>query len=121
MSANSGIAAFVKAAAWLTRFDDLEVLSFGRAGEAPKDSCKLELVGDFLAFAVTLDGGFIFVRAQPCDSGDPPELLCTFPDNASGWQDTCRLIAACIRNQIRVLRPRPLEIGEGKNGFVIGD
>ena len=114
---DSGLGAFVYAGTWLSTRFDLEVLSFGRSGDAPPQSCKLELVGDFLAFEIVLDGGFIFVRAQPCDSADPLELLCTFPDNSTGWQDTCRLIAACIRNQIKSLSPRPLEIGEGKNGF----
>jgi hypothetical protein len=74
----------------------------------------------FLAFEIVLDGGFIFVSAQLCDRGHPPELLVTSPDTPTGWQDTCRLIAACVRNQIKSLSPRPLEIGEsGPNGFVI--
>ena len=112
----------VFAGAWLSNRFELEVLSFGRAGDAPEHSCKLEMVGDFLAFDITLDGSWIFVSAQPCDSGDAPELLVTFPDNATGWQDTCRLISALIRNQIESLSTRPLEIGHGgPNSFVIGD
>jgi hypothetical protein len=38
---------FVYAAAWLSNRFDLEVLNFDRAGNAPTNSCKLAMVGDF--------------------------------------------------------------------------
>ena len=116
---DSGLGAMIYAGAWLSTRFDLKVLSFGRAGDAPPQSCKLELVGDFLAFEIVLDGGFIFISAQVCDRGDPPELLVSFPDGPQGWQDTCALISALERNNVRSLE-RPIEAGTGKNGFVIG-
>jgi hypothetical protein len=117
---DSGLGAFVYAGAWLSTRFDLEVLSFGRSGDAPPQSCKLELVGDFLAFEIVLDGGFIFISAQVCDRGDPPELLVSFPDGPEGWTDTCQLISALERNKIRSLQ-RPIEAGTGPGKFVIGD
>jgi hypothetical protein len=63
----SGLGAFVYAAAWLSNRFDLEVLNFGRAGNAPPQSCKLEMLGRFLAYDVTLDGNRIFIYAQVMD------------------------------------------------------
>ena len=74
----------------------------------------------FLAFEIVLDGGFIFISAQVCDRGDPPELLVSFPDGPQGWTDTCQLISALERSKIRSLQ-RPIEAGTGPGGFVIGD
>ena len=116
---DSGLGAFVYAAAWLSTRFDLEVLNFGRAGDAPPSSCKLEMAGTFLFYDLTLDGGFIFISAQVMDQGDPPELLISFPDGPQGWMDTCSLISALERNNVRSLE-RPIEAGTGKNGFVIG-
>lgn len=73
--ADEGIAAQVQAAIWLAKTFDLEVETFGRAAFARKDTCKLETTGRFLAYDVTLDGGWIFVSVQLMDSGDPPESL----------------------------------------------
>ena len=61
-----------------SRFN-LEVLSFGRAGDAPPQSCKLELTGRHLLYDVTLDGGFIFISAQVCNRGDLPSCWFPFP------------------------------------------
>ncbi len=112
--------AFVYAAAWLSTRHNLEVLSFGRSGNAPPQSCKLEMVGRFLSYEIVLDGGFVFISAQLCDRGNPPELLVTFPDGPQGWQDTCALISALERNNIQSLQ-RPIGAGTGPDGFVIGD
>jgi hypothetical protein len=118
---DSGLGAFVYAAAWLSNRFDLEVLSFGRAGDAPSQSCKLEMCGPFLAYDITLDSTWIFVSASVMDRSDPPQRLATFPDVRQGWQDTCKLITALERNKVRSLEV-PLEIGDGgPNSFVIGD
>ena len=119
---DSGLGAMVYAGAWLSTRFDLEVLSFGRAGDAPLQSCKLEMVGRFLAYDLTLDDGWIFVSAQPMDKGDPPELLLKISDSLENWRTVVKLISACEHNRIKALFPRPLEIGGvGPNSFVIGD
>jgi hypothetical protein len=111
----------VYAAAWLSTRLDLEVLSFGRSGEAPPHSCKLEMCGPHLFYDVTLDGGWIFVFASLMDRGDPPQSLLSVADGPDGWRTVCRLITACERNKVRCLE-RPLQIGNGgPNSFVIGD
>ena len=69
----------VFAGAWLSDKFDLEVLSFGRESLAPKDSCKLEMSGRYLAYDVTLDGGWIFLSVAVMDRGDPPETLLSLP------------------------------------------
>jgi hypothetical protein len=117
---DSGLGAFVYAAAWLSTKFELEVLSFGRASDASPQSCKLQMVGRFLAYDLTLDGGFVFISASVMDRSDPPELLISFPDGPQGWIDTCQLISALERNNIRSLE-RPIEAGTGPGGFVIGD
>jgi hypothetical protein len=118
---DSGLGAFVYSAAWLSNRFDLEVLTFGRAGDAPPHSTKLEMCGPFLAYDITLDSTWIFVSASVMDRSDPPERLAVFPDGRQGWQDTCRQITALERCKIRCLE-RPLEIGDGgPNSFVIGD
>ena len=111
---DSGLGAFVCAAAWLSTRFDLEVVTFGRSGDAPSQSCK------FLAYDVTLDGGWISISASVMDRGDSPQLLISFPDAPEGWQDTCRLITALESNNIKSLE-RPIEAGTGPGGFVIGD
>ena len=83
---SDGIGGMVKAGAWLSNLLDLEVLGCGRAGDAPAHSGKLELSGRFLAYDITLDGGWIFVSAAVMDRGDPPECLLTIADNAENWR-----------------------------------
>jgi hypothetical protein len=115
-----GIAGMVKAGAWLSNLLDLEVLGCGRAGDAPAQSCKLELSGQFLAYDITLDGGWIFLSVAVMDRGDPPESLLSLADNAENWRTICQLVAALERSAIRELQPRPLEIGPpGPNCWVI--
>ena len=97
------------AGAWLSDKFDLEVLSFGREGLAPKDSCKLEMSGRHLAYDVTLDGGWIFLSATVMDRGDPRETLLTIADNAENWRLICQVITALERNNIRELQPSRLE------------
>ena len=117
---DSGLGAFVYAAAWLSTKFDLEVLSFGRSGDASPQSCKLEMAGRFLFYDITLDGGWIAISASVMDRSDPLELLIRFPDGPQGWPDCCSLISALERNNIRSLE-RPIEAGTGPGGFVIGD
>ena len=83
----TGIAGMVQSAAWMSHQMDLEVVAFGRAGDAPKDSCLLQMTGRFLAYDVFLDGGWIFLSAQLMDRSDPPESLASFGDGR-GWLET---------------------------------
>ena len=97
---SDGIGGVIKAGAWLSKLLDL-VLGCGRAGDAPAHSGKLELSGRFLAYDITLDGGWIFVSAAVMDRGDPPECLLTIADNAENWRTVCQLITALERSAIR--------------------
>jgi hypothetical protein len=110
------------AGAWLSNRLDLEVMSCGRSADDPTESLRLEMAGRFLAYDITLDGGFVSVSAQPMDKGDPPEMLLKVGDTLPEWRTMCKLMTALKRNQIKTLLPRPLEIGgSGPDAFVIGD
>ena len=103
---------------------DLEVGTFGRAGEAREDSCLLQMTGRFLAYDVLLlDGGFVTLDATSMDQAEEPQRLLTIGDTKQGWSDLCRLVQALERNQISDVSVRPLEIGEAGNrdSWVIGD
>jgi hypothetical protein len=116
----SGIAAMVRAALWCERVLGLELLGIGREGLAPRESCVLEMCGRCLFYSILLDGGFVFLSAQPMDSGDSLEKLVTVGDCADGWRTVCRLVEALEHSGITSLHPRPLELGEmDPNGFVI--
>jgi hypothetical protein len=120
----TGIAGMVQSAAWMSHQMDLEVVAFGRAGDAPKDSCLLQMTGRFLAYDVFLDGGFVFLDATSMDQAEgASQRLLTIGDTEQGWSDLCRLVQALERNQIRDVKVRPLEIGESGNrdSWVIGD
>lgn len=78
--------------------------------------------GRFLSYEIMLNEGMVSVSAQPMDQGDPPELLLRVSDSLPEWRTVCKLITALERNQIKVLNPKPLEIGGGgPDGWVIGD
>jgi hypothetical protein len=117
---DSGIGAMVQSAAWMSYRLDLEVLTFGRAGDAPKDSCLLQMTGRFLAYNVLLDGGWIFLSAQLMDKADPPESLASFADGPDGWKQVCAIVRGLERDQIKSLA-KPIELGggSGPNGWVI--
>ena len=108
----------VRVGAWLSHEFDLEILSCGRAGNAPQHSCKLELCGRHLLFDLTVDGSWLFTSVALLDRADPPESLLSVADGADGWETTRKLVAALEYNEIRSLT-RPLEIGNGPDGFVI--
>ena len=108
--ADHGVGAQVELAAWCSRVFNLEVESFGRAGSARKDTCKLEMSGRYLFYDVTLDGGWIFLSLSLMDKGDPPESLVHFADGPEGWHTLAQLISAFERHNIKSLE-RPFEIG----------
>ena len=86
----------------------------------PAHSCTLEVVGRHLAYHITLDGGFVFVRAQPADAGGSLELLMTVADGPGGWPVVRELITALERSELRSLQPRPLAFGgTGEQGWNI--
>lgn len=118
--ADHGVGAQVQLAAWCDRVFGLEVESFGRSGSARKDTCKLEMTGQFLFYDVTLDGGWVFLSLQVMDKGDPPESIVHFPDNEEGWHALAQLISAFERHNVKSLE-RPIEIGKpgGPGGWVI--
>ena len=117
---DKGVGAQVQLAAWCQRVFGLEVESFGRAGLARKDTCKLEMTGRFLFYDVTLDGGWIFLSVQVMDKGDPPDNLVTLADGPEGWHTLAQLISAFERHNVKSLE-RPIEIGNpgGPGGWVI--
>ena len=117
---SSGVSAMVHAACWSADRLDLEILSIGRAGDAPPHSCKLEMCGPFLFYDITLDGGWIFLSAQLMDRGDPPESLASFGDGPDGWRQVCSIVRCLEREQIKSLA-KPIELGggSGPNGWVI--
>ena len=116
-----GIAGMVRCAAMLSIRHDLDVASFGRSGDAPPQSCKLEMTGRHLLYDVTLDGGWLWLGVALLDKGDPPELLANFPDGPEGFKDVSQIIQAFEREGIRSLE-KPIELGggSGPNGWVIG-
>jgi hypothetical protein len=113
-----GIGALIRSGAFLSNLLDLEVMGCGRAGLAPRDSCKLELAGRWLFYDVTLDGGFVFLRIALMDKAEEPELILSVGDRPQNWRVICKLIAALERNQIQSLE-RSIEAGLGPSGFVI--
>lgn len=117
---DEGVAGLVKSGAWLSNLLDLEVLSCGRAANSPVD-CTLELCGASLFYRISLRGGWVFVLASSVD--EPfPKLLFNVGDGPEGWVLVRRFVAALERSGIKSLsfEQRPIEFGEGSNGFVIG-
>ena len=75
-----------KAGAWPSNLLDLEVLGLRSEQATPRaHSCKLEMSGRFLAYDITLDGGWIFLSVAVMDRADAPESLLTIADNAENW------------------------------------
>ena len=73
----------VHAACWFTDRLDIEVLSIGRSAHAVED-CVLEIVGKWLAYLITLRGGWIWLYASLADSSDEPEPIAHFADGEDG-------------------------------------
>ena len=109
----------VHAACWSADQLDLEILSIGRDGLAPKDSCTLEASGRYLFYSILLDGGWVFLSAQLMDRSEAPEQLLSVGDGEDGWRQVCSLIRALERHEIRSLQ-RPIEAGSGPSGWTIG-
>jgi hypothetical protein len=74
---SSGISAMVRCAVWSERCLGVETLAIGREGHDRADSCTLELAGRHLFYSILLDGSFVFVSAQPMDSGEALEGFLT--------------------------------------------
>ena len=108
----------MRTAIWCERVLGTEVLSIGRAALAQED-CVMELVGAQLYYRVALRGGWIWVGAAGLDEGDLPPLF-NIGDGPSGWVTLRRFIQALERSGITSLRERPVQIGEGADGWVIG-
>jgi hypothetical protein len=89
----------------------IETLSIERECFDRMDSCTLIATGKWLAYHITLDGGWVFLRVQLMDAGDEPQQLLSGADGAKGWRTICRLVAALERNQVKSLE-RPIEAGE---------
>ena len=109
----NGVAAMVRCAVFCDDTLGMEILSIGRGGFDPQESCTLQVCGRQLVYSILIDGGFIFVSAQAMDLIEPPEMLFSIGDTTDGWQTTCRFVRTLERSGITSLQPRPLEIGEG--------
>jgi hypothetical protein len=110
----------VKAAALLETNYGLETLNIGRESTAPKDACSLFVTGKWLAYEVTLDGGWVSLRVPLMDRADQPELMVTVGDGPEGWRMLHRLIRKLEESGIKSLARRLVELGTGADGFVIG-
>jgi hypothetical protein len=106
----NGIEALVHLSAWFEDSLGAEQLFSGRGGLDPRCSWSLHLCGRSLFYAIVLDGGWIFVSAQPMDGGDPMEKLITVGDTTKGWQSVASLIRTLERSGLQSLT-RPIEIG----------
>jgi hypothetical protein len=75
-----------------------------------------------LFYSVLLDGGFVFLSAQPMDLGDSLERLVAVGDGSDGWQTICHLIVTLERSGITSLTPKPIQLGEpgSPDCYVIG-
>ena len=101
----------IHAGAWLeTEHDTMEAVACGRPPTSDAD-CELQIVGRHLALTITLFGGTeIRLAASPADNAGAPETILRSHDDATGWDTVRRLCSALERNEIKTLRPRPVEI-----------
>jgi hypothetical protein len=67
--------------------------------------------GKWLAYHVTLDNGWLFLKVQLMDRGDPPELILTVADNAENWRAVYKIIRKLEEHEIQSLQ-KPIELGE---------
>jgi hypothetical protein len=76
--------------------------------------------GRFLAYRITLRGGWVWLYAAEMDSPEKFELLINVVDGEAGWQKTiCPLIKALEKSGCRSLQ-RPIEVGKsGLDAWVI--
>ena len=116
-----GVSALVRLALFADDHLGCEVLSIGRAGLAPKDSCTLLVTGKWLSYEVEIDGGFVFLRVAEMDKAEPPEQLLSISDTSEGWREVFLIIRAFEREEVKSLE-KPIELGggSGPHGWVIG-
>jgi hypothetical protein len=114
-----GIAGMVRSAAWLDCSVGVEVLSIGRSATGRED-CAMELAGSQLLMRISLQGGWVWVSVGSLDEGGAPEPLFNVGDTPEGWTTVRKFVQALERSGVRSLQPRPLQIGEGADGWVIG-
>ena len=107
---SSGVSAMVHAACWFTDRLDIEVLSIGRSAHAV-ENCLLEIVGKWLAYRITLRGGWVWLYACSMNESEP-QLIFNVGDTPSGWTTVRKFAQALERSGVKSLRERPVEIGE---------
>ena len=110
----SGIGAMVFAGAWCGHTLGLEIMAIGRSAEDNDkgEDLVLEMTGRFLAYRITLRGGWVWLYAAEMDFPENFELLINVGDGEAGWRKTiCPLIKSLERSGCRSLQ-RPIEIGE---------
>jgi hypothetical protein len=110
----SGIGAMVFAGAWSGHTLGLEIMAIGRSAEDNDkgEDLVLEMTGRFLAYRITLRGGWVWLYAAEMDAPENFELLINVGDGEAGWRKTiCPLIKSLERSGCRSLQ-RPIEIGE---------
>jgi hypothetical protein len=115
----SGVSAMIHAAVWLETQLDVEILFIGRKTGLERFDCCLEAAGKHLSYQISLDGGYVFLRAAVLDSIADSEQLLSVGDCKDGWTTICKVVQALERNNIRALE-RPIECGSGgPNSWVI--
>jgi hypothetical protein len=117
----NGVAALVRLGAFLDDTLGMEILSVGREGLDPANSCTLVATGKWLSYSVTVNGGFAFLRVALMDRGDEFETLLSISDPDEGWRQIFTIIRNFEREEIKSLS-KPLELGggSGPNGYVFG-
>jgi hypothetical protein len=89
----------------------MTILTIGRSGLDPEDSCTLEVFGKHLYFAIVVADEKLTLLAQALDCVDPPEVLVTLPDDVESFKTLTRLLRGLERNDVTSLN-RPIEVGE---------
>ena len=116
----NGVSGLVRAALWLEDRLNLETQNIGRESLAPSESCLLETTGKWLAYYLTIDGGWLSLKIQLMDTGEEPQLLVSFVDGPEGFREVCKIIRLLEREEVKSLQ-RPIALGEGSgaNSYVI--
>jgi hypothetical protein len=107
----SGIPAMVECSFVLEKEQNLETLSNGKEGLAPKDSHTLVMIGRWILYDVTLDGGWVMLSVQLMDLGDPLQQITAFADGPLGWKRMHDLITRFEESECRSLQ-RPIDLGD---------
>jgi hypothetical protein len=117
MSGHSGVGGLVYLASWCDNVLQMEVLSIGRSVEQNNNAedCVLTVVGKWLAYRISLRGGWIWFAVSLSDKGDAPDELLHVADGDEGFTILRHLLLAFERSGCRSLE-RPIQLGDEDGG-----